>query len=593
MKGQSPEEKARILALAGNPKNGQVQKLRSIPNAYRISTRKYFYRPDLKRGRDSLKVFGVVINGRFYTPEEYHRKYTVRGRLRPVLPKKGIQRPATAPSESAKAFETEANNGTLVQRMLGAVPVLYQTAVNIGLVEDLETAYGQEVTSEIMSLACHRILDRDSAACRFTQFARNYVLPFPGTLSEQNLADFYRQMGDDDAGLSRLFARRCARLPNGARVNYDSTSIPTTAADIALRDVSGKKEGTFGPMMRLSLLTDQQTGQPVLYRLFGGAVPDCSTVTDLLHCVEELVAPEKCWCLVFDRGYETVKNLAACAAAGKSVLMAVRNLRQGFIDRAIDAFSDFWDPSSCIPGTKVHGHTYKLPIPGQPRELTLWVHIFRDDAKSDTETAGLMAQLERYEKAWEQASGAQRAEMLNRSTAACFTVDDQGALQRRNDYINACSRHFGFFADVSTCEMTAAEALEIYHRRDGIEKCFKSGKLDVNLDVVRAHSQETMQGRFVVAFVTLAILTELNRQLGTEKAFPDGRRKTIPRHAYSLTDVLDYTHTITADYAMNTEESWCLGQTAGTARLCEACGTPGVYDGLPRYLTTAADICAK
>lgn len=43
MKGLSPEENARILGLAGNPKNGSIEDLRSIPNGYRIVTRIYSY----------------------------------------------------------------------------------------------------------------------------------------------------------------------------------------------------------------------------------------------------------------------------------------------------------------------------------------------------------------------------------------------------------------------------------------------------------------------------------------------------------------------------------------------------------------------
>ena len=43
MKGQSSEERNRILELAGNPKNAVVEKLNSVQNGFRILQRTYCY----------------------------------------------------------------------------------------------------------------------------------------------------------------------------------------------------------------------------------------------------------------------------------------------------------------------------------------------------------------------------------------------------------------------------------------------------------------------------------------------------------------------------------------------------------------------
>ena len=86
MKGQSEEEKQRILSLAGNPKNGLVERLNSIPNGYRILQRTYHYDPAQKRTRGNKRAIGAVIDDKYLTIEEYHARYTRLGKSRVIIP---------------------------------------------------------------------------------------------------------------------------------------------------------------------------------------------------------------------------------------------------------------------------------------------------------------------------------------------------------------------------------------------------------------------------------------------------------------------------------------------------------------------------
>ena len=42
-----------------------------------------------------------------------------------------------------------------------------------------------------------------------------------------------------------------------------------------------------------------------------------------------------------------------------------------------------------------------------------------------------------------------------------------------------------------------------------IEKSFKGGKTNIELDVVRAHGEATMEGRFIIGFAAMSILNRL------------------------------------------------------------------------------------
>ena len=186
MKGLSLEEKARILGLAGNPKNGSIEELLSIPNGYRIVTRIYTYNPVKKRSKNTKRSLGVVIGDKFYTSEEYRKMFTKRGLHRTHIPDTAAPEIPNAGKNAETAIgrvpgENAANPaefsddltgfGAFYQRMIGAVPILYGTAVNCGIVDDLNAAYGDPVfTKEILSIAIHWIMDRDNVAKRFPRF---------------------------------------------------------------------------------------------------------------------------------------------------------------------------------------------------------------------------------------------------------------------------------------------------------------------------------------------------------------------------------------------------------------------------------------
>lgn len=615
MKGLSPEENARILGLAGNPKNGLIEDLRSVPNGYRIVTRIYSYDKSKKRSRNTKRSLGVVIGGKFYTSDEYRKMYTKRGLRRTHIPDTDATTEVTSinknAEDSASSVLDDGKNthpavsstdptgfGVIYQRMIGAVPILYGTAVNCGIVDDLNEAYGDPVlTKEILSIAIHWIVDRDNVAKRFPRFSRVFALPFSGHITDEQMARLYSCLGLDKVSLSKLFSLRCKRIKSKSRINYDSTSIPTTASDVYYRHMSKSKEGIIEPMMHLSVLVEQDTGMPVMYRLFNGNNPDCITVNDLILRIEELFGDvkNKDIIFVFDRGYESKDNLLSCSMNNRLCLMAAKNVELKFIREIRNKFDDFWDAASIIPGTLVNAHSAEVKINHRGQEFSVWVHVFRSDEKSYVENKAFFKKLDVFEQNWKSSSKKDRAKMVKDPLSQFYVFKELDGLKdkivRDANAINEYTRDFGFFANVSLSEMTSEQAYNIYRGRDNIEKYFESGKMGIKIDTVRAHRQDTMEGRFVVAFVALSIIAELKNQLGKARAFRDKRKKKIAPHEYSVADVIDMTAGITINHAVRTGKSWVSGKLSDVSRISVACGfDETLYDREPEYIESMDDL---
>ena len=58
-----------------------------------------------------------------------------------------------------------------------------------------------------------------------------------------------------------------------------------------------------------------------------------------------------------------------------------------------------------------------------------------------------------------------------------------------------------FFVIVTSKEMSASEALDIYRKRDSVEKIFRMLKTGLEYDTFRVHSQDSLESKTYVMFI--------------------------------------------------------------------------------------------
>ncbi|MBQ8708307.1 MAG: hypothetical protein IJ523_09500 [Succinivibrionaceae bacterium] len=599
------EIKQKVLEIAGNPKNARVEILKSVPNGYRVLQRNYRYDPAIKRSAGSKKAIGVVIDGKWLTEEEYSHKYTHRGALRVHKTENSSSNVSSSvgsafgpndsegtASEQDQSSVQERFDGCVHQKLLGAIPIMYQTAVNCGIAEDLTKAYGANAALKVLSLAMHWLMATDNAASRFSRFCDIFALPFHGHLTEGQISSLYMCLGRDKAALNALFALRKGRIDSDRYVSYESADIPANVSDIdCIKDLMFE-ESEFGSMAHLSMLVDQKSGMPLMYRLFDRASSNCVTAGDLMKRTQKLAGQGKNLIFVFDAEYETMSGLAECSQSGNACIMALKVLDQNVIRTVRKIFADCLDVSSVIAGTTVHGHTEKVTLKHRGIAFDAWIHIFLSEENRAIERMSFLNHLEWFEQQWKQSDRKQRAWLLKEPLIEFYrhtTVD--GQLVRDGDVLDEHIRNFGFFEYVSLKEMTASVAYHVYQGRRNIEKCFESGRLNTKSDTICGHDQYALEGRFVVAFVCMTILAELESHLKREHTLPDRRKKPVKPCEYTVQDVLDITRGINVSYEAKSKRSWVLGQLKETKRLLVACGLEDdLYDTMPSYITSLASL---
>ena len=593
---------------------------------YYVCERHYYWDSTKKAGREDRVYIGRIVDDTFYTTEQYKAKFKRDGspriferpknrpyRRKATAPKAADQNaqantgsnPATEASpepaaESKRPTPAAALNALcvpsqLTTRRIGATAIFDTVARQIGLRQDLINVWGPRAADLILSLAYHWLTTANNACYLFQSWAEGYLLPFDGEASAKDLSDFFTELGSRAGWEKKFFSARIARTDKDEIFSYDATNVATKACGVLDAQYGKSKKGGYRRQIGMSILFAHRTGLPVMYRLFPGNITDVSTIADLLTRYD-LLTDNQIVAAVLDRGYFSLENLARCIDKVHRVLIAAKMNISWVAEATEDAMPLLWDARSRLKKHPVWGTTIEKTLTFDDcKSRKVWIHIFRDEAKSNLEYKAFFEDIEEYEAQWKHAAHSteqERNALSKNGLLKFFETPAAGPgeceLQRNYDAINAESRYFGFFASVSTMKCDAQTAIETYSRRDAIEKCFMAGKTDVNMKTVRSYSEATVKGRFIVSFVALCIICEVRRRMRlplvefgangqiTKELAPLGSEYTFEEILNTLQTVQALT---TRDGKMQMMEV-----TKRQHEIARRLRCPDVFSGLPAYV---------
>ena len=87
--------------------------------------------------------------------------------------------------------------------------------------------------------------------------------------------------------------------------------------------------------------------------------------------------------------------------------------------------------------------------------------------------------------------------------------------------IDKARRHFGYFALISNESMDPIRALELYRNKDLCEKAFGNLKDRLNMRRMHVSSEQNLDGKLFVAFVSLMFLSYIKKRMQDHQLFKD------------------------------------------------------------------------
>lgn len=497
----------------------------------RVIEREYYWSTEKKRGQEHRVYLGYVVDGRFLTNEQYRKDFKRNGKAR-LISRDKLNLP------DPKLLLTTASALETVQA--AEFPLYYAVAEQTGLIKDLTAVWGAQGADTILSVAFHWLHTSQNAAYLYESWCEGKLLPRIDPMTSEELSEFFADLASVPSWRRDFFKLRIERLPEDEILSYDATQVASEGTEISYAQYGKGKEGIIQQQVGLILLVGQHSGMPVLFRILPGNITDVTMVQDMLFRFGELTDTSKrVMAAVVDRGYFSSGNIASFIDHKSKVIMAANFSHTWIRDAAEKAMPELWSSCSKIRDSDCFGYTVPMEREFQDGvKRKFWVHVYRSDLKSHTENTAFFSRLDEFEKQWtdwDDYAHDDTCPLLKSHLLKYYVKPKDGfkpgdvLLKRDHVKIDETTRYFGMFANVSTMECGTTDALRTYRERDLIEKTFKNGKSIVEMDTVRAHTDNSMEGRFIISFTAMTILSRIYRLMNATTYEPkaDGKMKTV------------------------------------------------------------------
>jgi len=286
---------------------------------------------------------------------------------------------------------------------------------------------------------------------------------------------------------------------------YDVTSISSYAKGNDVVEYGYNRDHEELPQINLGMYYGQESMLPIFYCAYKGSIVDKSHLQYMMKYNERLGIEDVCF--VMDRGFYTEDNVRSMA----------------FTHRFIVGMSNHLALSKemiRLYGGEVTSSRYDIGLTGAKGiaiedaryGFRCKIHLFYSNDKIADEERIFKAKLADWEESLREGKAVKKAEGYFDVTAG----DDTKSLSvtRDHDAIDEKIHNLGYFLMMTTdLDKSPGYILDIYRRKDIIEKSFDEIKNGLDMKRLRVHSEAAMDGKMFIAFIGLILKTFIHNKL--------------------------------------------------------------------------------
>ena len=325
--------------------------------------------------------------------------------------------------------------------------------------------------------------------------------------------------------LSRLFTsidskRRIAffndwskKKLTGEFLAYDVTSISSYSKGIESLEWGYNRDKEKLPQLNMGMYYGESSALPLYYRLYPGSIPDKAHLrymaedTGIISCKKTK--------FVMDRGFYSADNLNYLTEKGCRFVIALPGSLK-YVKELIEKHgAEIVNRSEYKLGADMpYGKAFEVTELG----FRMRVHLYYDPLKAANDSAALFKEIEKQENELRDMTEPPDRKLRYDRYFYINVSSKDGSLsfRRNNEAIDRALRQCGYFMIAETdFKKTTAEILELYRRRDVIEKSFDNLKNELDMNRLRIHSEAAAEGKTFVAFIALVIRSQLLKKLSS------------------------------------------------------------------------------
>ena len=478
--------------------------------------------PDLESGISEKKIKGTIYiyyeYGRKYYPD---KKYTVPQCT--SIGKKASDDPSMMfPNDNyLKYFPDEMLPEDLPGSIrsgcikVGAWIVIRKVIEYYKLEEKLSEIIGEENTGLFLDLAAYSIITENNAAQYYPDYAYNHPL-FTHDMriySDSKISGFLRDIKRDNSIKFQNNWNAKHDHREKIYISYDSTNKHCQAGDVELAEFGHEKEKNNKPIYNYSVAYDRYNRLPLFYEAYPGSINDVSQLQFMLSKASAYGYRNAGY--ILDRGYFSEPNIKFMDRNGYDFIIMVKGCKE-LVNQVIlkhrGSFEDEW--SKTIPYYDVSGMTtkgYLFKKDDKERRF----HIYYGDFRKAKERSTLQQKIREDKEILEGMKGTEAKIDNNFSPYFDLIYHRENGkeilqfVREKDDVISRDIKLCGYFCIITSAEMTAEEALDLYKSRDCSEKLFRGDKSYLGERTMRVYRDEPTHSKIFIEFVALIIRNKI------------------------------------------------------------------------------------
>ena len=418
---------------------------------------------------------------------------------------------------------------------IGTYVVLHKLIQDCKLKEILDEYMDEKDTGFLLDLACYSIIEENNAGQYYPDYAYEHALFTPDMkiYTDSKVSDFLHGLKPEQSVGFLNSWNKSKNKRQKIYLSYDSTNKNCQAGDIDLVEYGNAKVDAGLPIFNYSVACDSANREPLFYELYPGSLNDVSQLICMIDKAHGYGYRNIGF--ILDRGYFSKKNLAYMDQNGYSFLIMVNGVKdfirdiigenQGDFDNSRGRYIDRYD---------VYGTTVKCFLcEGDTKKRNF--HIYYSDGKAYSEKQEIKQRIRHLKKYLDSCVG-KECVPFGPEIRKYFHLNyekDGKTLKLAEENTSAVEKELslsGYFAIVSSDNMTAREAIELYKSRDASEKLFRSGKSYLGNKSMRVHSDEALSSKVFIQFIALILRSRIYTALKekSEKMLKKPKYLTVP-----------------------------------------------------------------
>lgn len=406
------------------------------------------------------------------------------------------------------------------------VSVGFNVAINkliseLGIDEIVENNLGSSeidgvtMNKIIQDLVAYFITEETSVIQHYSNYARKHAIVHDEIINDSFISEMLKN-NITETKISKFLNEWChkAYKGKGVYISYDSTNINTQGEGVDLAEYGHAKDNENLKQINISCAIDQSNNIPLFFEVYKGSIVD---VSEFLYMVEK-AKEYGMYNISFlaDRGYFSKENITELRTRNHDFLLMVKT-NNNKVKNIINEYKNLIISSkNYIAYHDVYGITIKSKLFYGDYEDT-YFHIYQSDLKKVTETSNLLQQIYKLGDELESIlSNKVEINHINRYTKYYNLEFEEGLLKSysiKSDEIDDITKNYGFFVIVTSKEMTAKEAIDIYRNRDVVEKLFRMIKTELGYNTFRVYDDKSVISKTFLIFIASIIRCEIKNKL--------------------------------------------------------------------------------